>query len=238
MTILSEGKTVREIALENPASVAVFEALGIDYCCGGNRDFRAACAKAQVSEARVWELIEDGGRRSDPQVDWTRVALGRLIAHITGSHHEFVRHEAPRIDALLAKVVARHGAAHHAVVEIQRHFAALTDELLTHMVKEERVLFPYIQELEASEARPPACFGSVAMPIAMMRHEHEEAGVLLSMIRALSNGFVPPEGACPTFRALYRALAEFEKDLHQHVHLENNILFPRAEELESRVPAH
>ncbi len=158
------------------------------------------------------------------------------MAHIVGEHHGYVRRETPRIAALLIKVVAKHGPAHPEVTEIEPLFVAIGQELSIHMMKEEQVLFPYVERMEqavlAGETAPAAFFGTVKRPIANMVAEHDDAGALLSRIRALSNEFAAPAGACPTFVALYRALEEFERDLHHHVHLENNILFPRAIEME------
>jgi regulator of cell morphogenesis and NO signaling len=153
-------------------------------------------------------------------------------AHIVEKHHRYVRQEIPRVETLLSKVVDRHGAAHSELSEIRNLFGVVAQELSTHMLKEEQVLFPHIERLAAGFARnspaPPAFFGAVERPIANMIADHDDAGSLLEKIRELSNGYTTPAGACPTFGALYRGLAEFERDLHEHIHLENNILFPRA----------
>jgi regulator of cell morphogenesis and NO signaling len=198
-------KTVREIALENPSSIRVFETLGIDYCCG------------QTSE-------------------WATRPLSELIGNIVEQHHGFVRRETPRLVGLLAKVKAKHGPTHPQVAQIESLFLAMAQELSTHMLKEEQVLFPHIERLEkaalSGAPAPEAFFGSVSRPIANMAAEHDDAGAILSQLRELSNGYTTPAGACPTFVALYRGLEDFEHDLHQHVHLENNILFPRAIDIE------
>jgi regulator of cell morphogenesis and NO signaling len=231
-------KTVREIAVENPASVRVFETLGIDYCCNGKRTLSDACARADVSMERVLGLLEQANR--DAQVEageeWQNKPLGELIVHIVTKHHSYVREETPRIASLLAKVVGKHGAAHPELAEIDQLFSAIGQELSTHMMKEEQVLFPYIEQLEdareAGEAAPVAFFGTVRRPVAMMLAEHDDAGALLRRMRELSNGYTAPAGACPSYAGLYRGLEEFERDLHRHIHLENNILFPRAVEME------
>lgn len=231
-------KTVREIALENPASMPVFESLGIDYCCGGERRLGDACQSAGVEVDYLQRLIEKAARDANAPVstDWREKPLAELIAHIVTKHHAFVREEIPRIEALLLKVSGKHGAAHPELQEIDTLFRAVGQELSTHLFKEENVLFPYIERMEKATAnggpRPQACFDSVTRPIANMMAEHDDAGALLQQIRELSGGYVPPAGACPTFHALYRALGAFERDLHQHVHLENNVLFPRAVEME------
>ena len=230
-------KTVREIAIENPASIRVFETLGIDYCCGGKRSLSDACQGAGIDLSGVLDLLERAGRDSDVQKDgWDETQLGELMNHIVRKHHAFVRQETPRIGNLLLKVVAKHGPSHPEVVQIEQLFTAIAHEMATHMMKEEQVLFPYIERMEQAAANgnpiPPAFFGSVTRPIANMLAEHDDAGALLARIRELSGGFAPPSGACPTFLALYRGLEDFERDLHRHVHLENNILFPRAVAME------
>jgi regulator of cell morphogenesis and NO signaling len=231
-------KTVREIAIEDPSSVRVFESLGIDYCCGGKRPLSDACSHAHVDVDRVRELLAAARRDSQaPEVgQWRDKPLGHLIAHIVETHHGFVRQETPRIASLLAKVAAKHAPLHPEINQIEPLFTAIGQELSTHMLKEERVLFPYIARMEqatlSGNPPPEAFFGSVQRPIANMVAEHDDAGALLSQIRALSHGYTAPSEACPTFLALYRGLEEFERDLHRHIHLENNILFPRAVEME------
>ncbi len=236
-------KTVREIALENPASIRVFESLGIDYCCGGKRPLSDACSHANVDFSRVQQLLEQanqeslapGGSQKDAQ-EWKEKPLCDLTAHIVRKHHGYVRQETPRIETLLAKVVAKHGPTHPEIAQIDQLFSAIAQELSTHMLKEEQVLFPYVERMEqavqAGAPVPAAFFGTVKRPIASMVAEHDDAGAILSQIRELSGGYTAPGGACPTFVALYRGLEEFERDLHLHVHLENNILFPRAVEME------
>lgn len=231
-------KTVREIATENPASMPVFESFGIDYCCGGARLLSDACARAGVDADQVRLLIEKAERDflTKDLRDWRELPLCELMMHIVDKHHTFVRQETPRIEALLMKVAAKHGAAHPELNEIEALFGAIGQELSTHMMKEEHILFPYIKRMEeAAERRgprPQACFDSVQRPISNMIAEHDDAGALLERIRHLAGGYTAPDGACLTYQALYRALAAFERDLHQHVHLENNILFPRAVALE------
>ncbi len=234
MQTLTE-KTVRDIAAENPASVAVFESLGIDYCCGGGKPLTEACAHARVDVARVLALMEEAARLSQPgeqKSDWARQPLCGLIAHIVDKHHAFVRQATVRISTLLRKVASHHGPDHPELHEIGRLFEAMGQELSTHMLKEEHILFPYIERLEQGGPRPQSCFGTVRHPIANMIAEHDDAGALLQRIRELARGYALPAGACASYQALYRELQDFERDLHQHVHLENNILFPRAVALE------
>lgn len=231
-------KTVREIAAEHPASLRVFESLGIDYCCGGGKLLGEACMRAGVDLDRALLMIERAERESqsgDPR-NWNALPLCDLMMHIVDRHHTYVRQETSRIDVMLLKVTARHGAAHPELNEIEALFGALGQELATHMVKEEHVLFPHIKRTEEAaknhSPRPQACFDSVTRPITNMVADHDDAAALLSQIRNLTNDYMAPSGVCATFRALFAALEAFERDLHEHVHLENNILFPRAIALE------
>jgi len=232
------GRTVREIALENPSSIRVFEALGIDYCCGGKRPLHDACLRANVDLGRVIELLGQAERDANAPVagEWAEKPLRELIAHIVDKHHGYVRRETPRVSALLTRIVAKHGPAHPQIAQIEGLFLAIAQEMSTHLLKEEQVLFPYIERMERSaqahDKVPAAFFGSVQRPISNMVADHDDAGALLAQIRKLSNEFTVPAGTCPSFVALYSGLEEFERDLHHHVHLENNILFPRAIELE------
>jgi regulator of cell morphogenesis and NO signaling len=229
--------TVRQIAIENPAAVRVFESLGIDYCCGGRRPLEEACRLANVPLERAVALLAECGKQVAPgDEDWNAAGLGALIEHIVAAHHAFVRSETPRLTALANKVVQAHGERHPELLAIRDHFQAITEELSAHMNKEENILFPYLTAMETAvrEGRPApiACFDSVETPISRMLADHDDAGALLARIRTLSADFQAPANACPSYKGLYHGLEEFERDLHRHVHLENNILFPRAVELE------
>jgi regulator of cell morphogenesis and NO signaling len=230
--------TVRDIALEQPTSIRVFEHFGIDYCCGGRKPLAEACNANNLSIDEVLAALEAAASTAAPlPVDWSQATLRRLIDHIVATHHAYVKRELPRLAELAQKVVNRHGDTQPHLLELQKVIAQLDDELTHHLAKEENVLFPYIAGLEAALAsgttQPDACFGTVANPIAMMTSEHDAAGALLAQIRGLSNHFTTPVGACPTYHAYYDGLKDFEQDLHQHIHLENNILFPRAIALEA-----
>jgi regulator of cell morphogenesis and NO signaling len=236
MTVTTQ--TVREIALENPASIRVFESFGIDYCCGGRKPLAEACEARNISVDAVIAALENGTANSAPATeDWNAQSLGSLAAHIVNTHHAYVRRELPRLAELAGKVVNRHGDTKPELPQIQAKVIQIGDELIEHLAKEEVVLFPYVTKLERAKevgtAKPHGCFATVASPIAMMTQEHEAAGTLMAEIRQLSGDYTPPVGACPTFLAFYRGLHEFEQDLHQHIHLENNILFPRALAMES-----
>jgi regulator of cell morphogenesis and NO signaling len=231
------GKTVREFALEHPAATRIFERLGIDYCCGGDHTLEEACESANLAIEQVLRSLEAAASPvGDVDQDWAVEPLSVLIAHIQGAHHVYAREEIEQLPQLLEKVCSAHGTKHPELGEIRETFANLADELRMHMMKEEMVLFPHVLRMEQAaeldtEITPPP-FGTVRNPVAMMLHEHDDAGAALRRMRAASNAFTLPEDACTSVRTLYRRLAAFEADLHQHIHLENNILFPRAIALE------
>lgn len=232
-------KTVGELAVENPEATRIFEEFGIDYCCGGNQSLEQACGRVKVPIDLVLdrlEMAEETARVTRQVRDWNCEPLSELIAHIKNTHHKFTREETTRLTALLQKVCSVHGKNHPELFEIREIFKDLTHELTTHMIKEEMVLFPYIERMEEAviqnEAVLPAPFGTVQNPVAMMVHEHDSAGKALRVMRKASSDFTAPTDACVSYQTLYQALAAFEVDLHQHIHLENNILFPRAIALE------
>jgi regulator of cell morphogenesis and NO signaling len=235
--LISADTTVRDIAMAQPASIRVFERFGIDYCCGGRKSLQQACSELQLSTEQVIEKLEEtAGVATEDLQAWQAAPLSRLIQHIVRKHHAYVRQEMPRLRALADKVRSKHGPAHPELIEIESLFGELAAELGTHMLKEEQVLFPYIARMEhlyaAGVTAERPFFVTVDNPVHSMVQEHENAGALLASIRRLTNNFQPPAGACPSYIGLYHALAEFERDLHLHVHLENNILFPRAQSLE------
>ena len=239
MSAIAE-KTVRDLALENSSATRVFEKMGIDYCCGGNKSLEEACRSANLSLEQVQSALDAAERDSNARVDrdWQREPLAELVAHINATHHKYVREEILRMGPLFEKVCGVHGKNHPELLHLHVVFRGLAQELTTHMMKEEMVLFPYIARMEEAviQGEPvlPPPFGTVANPVAMMEHEHDSAGDALRAMHSASNGYVAPDGACTSYKALYRALAEFEADLHQHIHLENNILFPRAVKMENR----
>ncbi len=230
-------QTVREIALDQPSSIRVFEQFGIDYCCGGRKPLAEACAAGQLEVDQVIAALEAAEKGPLPNtIDWTTLPLAALAQHITATHHAYVKRELPRLALLSAKVINRHGTTHPQLPILASRLELLTEELTMHLMKEEAVLFPYVTKLEAAitlgAPLPEKCFGTVANPIAMMMREHDDAGGLLAEIRTLTSNYTTPEGACPTWHAYFDGLREFQQDLHQHIHLENNILFPRAIALE------
>jgi regulator of cell morphogenesis and NO signaling len=238
MSITAE-KTVRELALENPAATRVFEKLGIDYCCGGNKSLEEACRTANLPMDEVLdslEMAEQSARAVQKDRNWPTEMLADLVAHINSTHHKYTREEIARLGPLFDKVCSVHGKNHPELQHVRASFRGLAQELTTHMMKEEMVLFPYIVRMEEaviqSEPVLPSPFGSVQNPVTIMMNEHDSAGEALRAMRQASAGYTPPGDACISYQTLYKALADFEGDLHQHIHLENNILFPRAIEME------
>ncbi len=233
-------KTVRKIALELPITTRVFEEFKIDYCCGGRKMFLEACrnvgANPQIVLQKIEDVLETDGEN---EFDWLATAtLTELVDHILEKHHIFTKYELAHLTPLMEKVAVRHGENHPELLELKETFETLCDDLGPHLIREEIVLFPYIKELETDLSKQirasSPCFGTVQNPVRMMMIEHETAGELLLKMRELSNDYTLPEGACPSYTGLYHRFAELERDLHQHIHLENNILFPRAIELEQK----
>ena len=236
---VSTERTVRDWALEHPEATRVFEKVGIDYCCGGGKSLEQACIGANVSVDEVidsLELAQEAARTQQKDRNWQREPLADLVAHINSTHHKYTREEIARLGPLFDKVVSVHGNNHAELESVRAAFRGLAQELTMHMMKEETVLFPYIVRMEESviqkETVLPPPFGSVQNPVSMMMHEHDSAGEALRTMREASAGYTAPGDACISYQTLYKALADFEKDLHQHIHLENNILFPRAIEME------
>lgn len=230
-----ERATVGEIVAADFRTARVFEEFGIDFCCGGRQSIAEACENAAIDQQTVecaLRALPPVAEQADHDV--TRWSPDRLIEHILTNHHAYIRATLPSIGRQLAKLVEVHGRSHPELTCIAASFDLVSRDLLQHMMKEERVLFPYIRELASTNRREFAHspFGTVANPIRMMEREHRDAGDALRLIRELTNGYVPPADGCATYRVCLAQLAEFERDLHRHVHLENNVLFPKAVELE------
>ena len=224
-------KTIGQLAIEEPKAIAVLEKLGIDYCCHGGRSVDETCSEAGISVEELLQAI--GGAAGEASArDWSRASLRELQAYIVKTHHVFTRNMLATLTQLSAKVAARHGEHHPNVLRVQALVGQLANDLLPHMMKEEQVLFPYIEALEAGEEYA-SCFGSVRNPIRMMMMEHDAAADLLVELRKATSDYSLPGDACISFRALYERLHDLEQDLHRHIHLENNVLFPRAIALEA-----
>jgi regulator of cell morphogenesis and NO signaling len=234
------NQTVRDLAASVPGATRVFERAGIDYCCGGGLTLEDACATAGVSPGEMLVALQ-ALEANDPTLggepDFGAMPLGEIVDHIVRTHHVFTREELARLEELLAKVRSKHEPNHSELADVGNAFNRLLLDLLPHMQKEERVLFPYIGELENAwrQNRPaaPPPFLTVKNPIRMMMLEHDAAGDYLREIRTATANFKIPDDACTSFRALYEGLEGLERDLHQHIHLENNVLFPRATAMEN-----
>jgi regulator of cell morphogenesis and NO signaling len=229
-------KTVREIVLEHPGAAELFEKAGIDYCCGGATPLDEACQNAGASVDQIEGELAALAKSPSTARNWEKEPLTELVRHINAKHHAFVREAVPRISARLEKVCGKHGENHPELNQITAVFHALGEELHMHLMKEENILFPYVESIERAQEtkEPPAqsCFGTVQNPIRMMMMEHDSAGSALRSIRQASQNYQVPADACTSFQLVYRELQEFEADLHQHIHLENNVLFPRTLQLE------
>jgi regulator of cell morphogenesis and NO signaling len=234
----NSGTKMKDIALANPAARQVLEKAGLDYCCGGSKSLHEACLHANVSSEEILSRLRENAIETGPDdLNWMAAPLCELTRHIREKHHRYVREAITRIQALSDKVATKHGQNHTELVSIGKLFAEVGREMIMHMQKEEQILFPFIDALErASNAHAsvePPFFQTVKNPIHAMMQEHDAAGNLVRQMCVLSSEYTPPADACTSFRALYEALRKFEVDLHQHVHLENNVLFPRAVEMEA-----
>jgi regulator of cell morphogenesis and NO signaling len=229
---LNPTMTVGQLVTDRPARSRIFESLNIDYCCGGKRSLAEACAKRQLEPAHVMKLIASADQAADALdnevVDADAMTLAELADHIERTHHAFLRSELPRLDAITEKVSRVHGDREPRLREVRQAFCAFRDELSSHMLKEERILFPMIRALQHASTRPAFGCGSIANPIHQMESEHQHAGDALATMRAATDDYQPPPWACNTYRAMLDGLANLERDMHQHVHKENNVLFPKA----------
>jgi regulator of cell morphogenesis and NO signaling len=228
--VISAEVPLRDIAAQFPDVVPVLERFGIDYCCGGRNTLAEACASLELNLVSVLEALERHQQElGPPDNQWEQALLTEMIEYIVRKHHAFTREQIKLIDDLLTKVERRHGTDHPEIFQVSKNFAVLSSELTHHFYCEENVLFPYIAQLGAGQQPDlPPVFGSVQQPVSRMMLEHDQTRNQLRVLRELTNNYVPPIVVCATWRALYRALEDLERDLHQHIHLENNILFPRA----------
>ena len=238
--MINSQTTVREVAIQMPESTRLFEKLKIDYCCGGNQPLAIACASAGLDVDKVIKTLGEltGINLEDATtLDFQNPSLPELIEHILSTHHVFTKSEMDRLETLSAKVISAHGGNHAELIEISELLKHLFADLRPHMFKEEQILFPYIvamtQASRQNQARPFAPFGTVNNPIRMMMREHDTAGEILRELRVLTSDYKVPPDACISYQTLYEAMENFEKDLHQHIHLENNLLFPKALEVEN-----
>ncbi|HMN41055.1 MAG TPA: iron-sulfur cluster repair di-iron protein [Phycisphaerales bacterium] len=223
---LTPETTVATIATSVPGAASLFEQLGIDYCCGGTIPLGQACRKRGLDPAEVIVRLEAAAQDPAPGGrDWAGMSLADLTANIESAHHQYLKDELPHMRHLSRKVAKVHGEAHPELRALSEEFERFADDMTSHMEKEERVLFPLIRSMEAGRSGGPI---AVDHPIRCLMHEHEDAGRSLAAFRSLTGGFSPPMGACNSWRVLLNDLERLERDTHEHVHKENNILFPRA----------
>ena len=232
-------QTLADIVTTDTRTAAVFDRLGLDYCCHGHDTLEDAARARGLDASDVITHLDALGPRSDhdSSEDWP--SLSELTGHIVARHHRYIREVTPTITAWLAKLVARHGAAHPELFHVEAEFQGLSDDMASHMMKEENILFPFVDALanaaQSGRRLPPSPFGTVLNPIRVMEEEHRHAGDDMARLRELTNGYQAPADACTTYRVCYDELARFEADLHRHVHLENHVLFPRAMALEQEL---
>jgi len=237
--LMTATLTLADLAATSPSATRILEHYGLDYCCGGKQALEDACLSKGLAPEKILREIGDAGAATVADRDWQTAPLDELVSHIVETHHAYLKLDLPVLEARIEKVVAVHGAKDpQRLPRLAAVFTGLRSELEAHLHKEEAILFPFIVQYGRAESRnqptPPVPFGSIANPIAVMEREHAGAGDALQEIRDLTDGYHPPAYACATVRALYDGLKALEKDLHIHIHLENNILFPRAIALEKR----
>jgi len=240
---IQPDQTVGDIMVEHPCLRYLFEQLGIDYCCGGKKPIAEAVAGAGLEwQSVAEELLKalDQANTDTVATDWNTVPVTALADHILETHHIFMKAQLPRLDALLGKVQKAHEVRHGDMRQkLRRAFDALRNELEPHLMKEEQILFPALKGIDAFVAgtgpRPVVHCGSVAYPIQQMEYEHENAGNALTEMRSITADYHLPEDACASFTALYDGLKAMAADLHEHIHLENNILFPKSVKQEAAI---
>jgi len=229
-------QAIGEIVAKDYRTAHVFREFGLDFCCGGNKTIDEAAATKGVDPTLVKKALTNLAEQPNENHQYDEWSLDFLVDYIINNHHIYCRNTLPEINFYAKKVLSAHGDDHPELEEIYYELVKLYSEMIQHLDDEESVLFPYIKKLveadDNNKISKPSGFGMAAHPISMMEEEHDEAGEVMAKIRKLSNNFKLPEDACTTYRVLYENLEAFEKDLHKHVHLENNILFPKALELE------
>jgi regulator of cell morphogenesis and NO signaling len=232
--MITEHTTIAEIASSVPSSVRVFQRHGVDFCCGGKRPIGLVCQEQGLSLPELTREIEASTEQPAENRDWTEESLGALIEHILSAYHAPLRDELPRLEAMAAKVSTVHGGSAPYLARVNAIVGELGQELRSHMQKEEVILFPAVEAVERGGMVPMP----LSAPIGVMEDEHDHAGALLAELREMTGGYEVPDWGCGTFRALYHGLSELEAAMHVHIHLENNLLFPRALKLAGRqVPA-
>jgi len=239
MNPIDSDLTLAQLVTEQPHLAPHLDALGLDFCCGGQRRIVDAIDALGLDLAETLAGLEahtaDDERSGTPDVDWNSLGMAELVDHIESSHHTYLSGALTALDPLAEKVAGVHGERHPELLEIAQTFVALRADLEPHLMKEERVLFPMIRELAAAADAPSFHCGTLRNPIAVMSSEHDQAGELLARLRSLSNGYTVPDDGCASYQALYAGLAALEADTHLHIHKENNLLFPQAIDAEQQL---
>jgi regulator of cell morphogenesis and NO signaling len=237
MPVLDSSLTLGQLIAEKPARTRVLERFGISYCCRGEVPVTEACAESGASLHDLEAALADLEAPSTDERDWSDAPLDELIDVINATHHVYMRTEMPRLNAMLDKLAEKRGDEYPWLRDARSVFVGLRQEIEMHLVKEEQILFPMIRQLLAGQAGAATHCGSVRNPIFVMEREHTSAKQALARLRSLTNDYTPPEGACGTFRAAIDGLAEMEADLLEHIHKEDDNLFPRAADLEATLLA-
>ena len=230
MNVLA-SKTLAQIVTNNYKAASIFEKHHLDFCCKGKRTLEQACSESDIKIEEVIEQLEKAGDTNDLKTNYNELSLAQLSEHIVSTHHNYVKNEMPALHGYLQKVASKHGDRHPEMNKVFQIFGAVKEEMEFHMQKEEMVLFPRIKDIEnqIQEGKKVVVSSSyLQSPINMMEEEHDHAGSMLAEIRNLTNNYNPPADACTTYQLSFASLQAFELDLHRHVHLENNILFPKA----------
>ena len=226
--------TVGQLVVSKPHLARVLEELGIDYCCGGKRPLDEVCHEKGLDPEQVLSRLNATPEPPAPsETDWNSATLSQLADHILDTHHAYMHAELPRLAGLVDKIVAVHGRNHPELIRLRELYDSLRAEIDSHLMKEEQILFPLIKQIEKAGGPVGSHCGSVANPIRVMEHEHDSAGEVLAEMRQLTGGYATPPDGCATYRTTMEGLSRMEADLHQHIHKENNILFPRVVQVEA-----
>lgn len=224
---------------EDFRTAAVFKKYGIDFCCKGNRTIEEACTKKGINENKIYSELENLPKSGSENINFTSWPLDLLADYVEKTHHRYIREKAPIIQSFLEKLCKVHGGSHPELYEIKRLFDESAYELNEHMQKEENVLFPFIRVMVDAQTTntdfETPNFGTVENPVKMMMHEHSAEGERFEKISALSNAYTVPSDGCNTYRVAFQMIEDFEDDLHKHIHLENNILFPKSIQMEKEL---
>ena len=230
--MLTQEKTIGDFVAENFRTAEVFKKYNIDFCCKGGRTVEEACDNKKVSPQQIYQELEEIVNRKSEDIDFNSWPLDLLADYVEKTHHKYVEEKSAMLIPYLNKLCKVHGERHPELFEINQLFIGSAQDLAAHMKKEELILFPFIKQMveakKNGEPLPAPRFGTVENPVAMMKHEHEAEGERFVKIAELTNNYEFPDDACGTYQVTYRMLEDFQNDLHKHIHLENNILFPKA----------